>query len=1339
MTMSNSTMTRGAVSATRLLTAIAAMVILGLVMAAQASAAVKRPLLYQLGIAGTAAGEEFQSTGRVAFDQVTKRLYVIDNPFTPADRKLYAFKVEGPESYVPVGGAFPLSLSGLGDPGDIAVNSTSHNIYISSESTDTLYGFDQTGTPLGGNFPIIPAGAKNICGVTTDAAGNIWASDYGSTPHRLRKFDSSGNAVPGEDINTASIGNGEICQVDFDSNGDLYAVERFGNERLLKVTATSGYTTTTVVDNEIYTQDVVVNRTSHRVISIKYFALREYEPDGTLFREFATGLDVFGYASFYPYFQGGAFNEGTEELYIANNQGPRRVGAFGPRRTLPDITTEGATATTRTTATVTGKIQLAGGPEVTECFVQYGINGWVSEEGGTAPCSPATPYPGATTNVTASLTGLKAETAYTYRVVAKTANGINVGEMKQVNTDKSVKDVTTLPADEIDLTSARLNGSLDPDGVAGGTTYYFRYGLESEFGFEFTAPVAPPGAPAGEAAGTVPKSANVSGLTAGKTYKFQLVGVNSFGTTEGATLTFVPSTTPAINSDYAEKVNTDGATLRAALSPNGVATQYHFEYGLEDCAIATCEESPVGEVGTAQNTLTEVVSFQWAGLDEGQTYHFRLVATNARGTTTGSDRVFRTYAKDSGIDICQDAQARQQSGSSLLLDCRGYELVSAPDAGGFDVVSDLVFGQEPLVAYPRAEDSALYSVDAGVIPGVAGDPTNLGRDPYVATRNSTGDWVTRYVGLPSDAMADPGAFGSPLLGADASLTDFAFGGKDICDPCFADGSTNIPLRLDGGAPIEGMAGPSAPPAGERNPSGKVAKYLSDDGTHLIFGSTEQFQPDGNDGSVSIYDRNLTAGTTQVASTLPDGTTMSGEVGELDASEDGSRIVVATKVSTDGAGNDYWHPYLHIGTSKNSVDLAPTTTTGVLYAGMSSDGSTIFFTTKDKLSADTDASADLYQATVGSGGPAVITRLSTGAPPPTGDTNACDPVANADGNNWNEVGGASPDNCGVVAIAGGGGVAPENGTVYFLSPEKLDGSGTLNEPNLFVVRPGSAPRFVATLEPNNPAVRDAVKDREVHRYGDFQVNVDGRYAAFNSTLSLSAIPAFGQGQIYRYDADSDQVDCASCAPTLAAATTDTSLPPYGLALTDDGRVFFSSQESLALRDTNERKDAYEWEDGDVQLVSLGIGPHDSGVLSVSADGTNAFFFTRDTLVHKDANGSRIKLYVAREGGGFVYTPPPLPCAASDECHGAGTEAPGPPNIKTQTGTGNAQPSRPNCEDLAARANQNEKKARQARKKAAAASSASQRRALLRQARKLERKSKQLSDQATACRESSGGNG
>jgi hypothetical protein len=1335
--MSNSTQRQRAASPTRLLTAIVAMLVLGLVMAAQASAIVKRPVLYQFGKAGTAASVEFEAVDRVAFDQTTKTLYVINKPFTAPERKLYAFKVEGPETYTPVGGAFPILLENLGNDGDIVVNSTTGNIYISSDNTDAVYGFSSAGAPLGGNFPLSPAGAKNFCGIGLDAANNIYVADNTTPSRRLRKFDSAGNAEPAGDISTTPIGNGNICHFDFAANGDLYGAERTGSERLLKSTAAGAYSTFTVIDATSLTREVAINKTSGRILAVKFFELREYNPDDTLFRTFGTFADTFGLTGGPSYF-GGAFNETTEELYVGNNQSPRKPLVFGPRRTLPDITTEDATSKTRTTANVAGKIELAGGPEVIECFVQYGVGSQMNTEPGTVPCSPGTPYAAPTTNITAVLTPLKAQTTYGYRVVAKTTNGLNIGNVKTVTTDNAVKAVTTLPASNVTLTTATLNGSLDQDNIAG-TTYYFQYGLTTSYS-SGSVPVAPPGSPVvGPPAGTSNVSANVSGLTPGKTYNYRLAAVNSHGTTFGANMTFVASTLPGVDNDYAEKVNTDGATLRAEVSPNGYKTEYHFEYGTEDCEIAVCQSSPVGEVGTAQNMLAEVVSFQWAGLEPGQTYHFRAVATNARGTTTGPDRIFKTYLVDPGVDKCENSQARQQSGSSLLLDCRGYELVSAPDAGGFDVISDLVFGQEPLVAYPRAGDSALYSVDSGVIPGAAGSPTNLGRDPYVSTRNTTGDWVTRYVGLPSDAMADPGAFGSPLLGADDSLSTFAFGGKDICDPCFGDGSTNIPVRLGGGSPIEGMTGPSTPPAGERDPSGEVAKYLSGDGTHLIFGATKQFHPDGNNGSVSIYDRNLSTGTTQVASTMPNGATMTGTVGQLDVSEDGSRIVVATRVSTDAAGNEYWHPYMHVGTSKNSIDLAPTSTTGVLYAGMSSDGTEVFFTTKDKLAGDTDTGADLYRATVSGGGPAVITRLSTGAPPPTGDTNACDPVANADGNNWNEVGGASPNNCGVVAIAGGGGVAPENGAVYFLSPEELDGSGTLNEPNLFVVRPGSTPQFVATLEPNNSAIRNAVKDSEIYRYGDFQVNIDGRYAAFNSTISLTAIPAFGQEQIYRYDSDADEIDCGSCAPTLAAATTGTSLSSYGLNLTDDGRVFFTSAESLALRDTNERKDAYEWKDGDVQLVSLGIGPHDSGMLSVSADGTNAFFFTRDTLVEEDSNGSRIKLYVAREGGGFVYTPPPLPCAASDECHGAGTEAPGPPNIKTQTGTGNAQPSRPNCDDLTTRANQNAKKARQARKKAAAASSDSQRSAQLRRARRFEKKAKRLTEQATACRQSSGGNG
>ena len=205
--------------------------------------------------------------------------------------------------------------------------------------------------------------------------------------------------------------------------------------------------------------------------------------------------------------------------------------------------------------------------------------------------------------------------------------------------------------------------------------------------------------------------------------------------------------------------------------------------------------------------------------------------------------------------------------------------------------------------------------------------------------------------------------------------------------------------------------------------------------------------------------------------------------------------------------------MHIGTTAASVDLAPGTTTGVLFAGMTSDGSKVFFTDEGQTDrpATTDASADLYQAAVGAAGPAVLTRLVTGMPPPVGDTDACDPAANTDGNNWNAVGGASTNSCGVVAIAGGGGVAAEDGSAYFLSPEQLDGEGTLDEPNLFVARAGQAPHFIATLDADNPAVRDGVADAEMHRYGDFQVTPDGRFAVFNTDISLTS---FNSARPYR---------------------------------------------------------------------------------------------------------------------------------------------------------------------------------------------------------------------------------
>jgi hypothetical protein len=126
------------------------------------------------------------------------------------------------------------------------------------------------------------------------------------------------------------------------------------------------------------------------------------------------------------------------------------------------------------------------------------------------------------------------------------------------------------------------------------------------------------------------------------------------------------------------------------------------------------------------------------------------------------------------------------------------------------------------------------------------------------------------------------------------------------------------------------------------------------------------------------------------------------------------------------------------------------------------------------------------------------------------------------------------------------------------------------------------------------------------------------------------------------------------------------------LIDDGRVFYTSGEQLVLRDTNQLNDVYEWDEGSIGLVSTGLDTNNSGLLTASADGVDVFFYTRQTLAPQDLNGGTMKIYDARENGGFLFNPSPRDCVASDECHGPGTTPPPPAPINTYEGTEEAQP-------------------------------------------------------------------
>ena len=141
-------------------------------------------------------------------------------------------------------------------------------------------------------------------------------------------------------------------------------------------------------------------------------------------------------------------------------------------------------------------------------------------------------------------------------------------------------------------------------------------------------------------------------------------------------------------------------------------------------------------------------------------------------------------------------------------------------------------------------------------------------------------------------------------------------------------------------------------------------------------------------------------------------------------------------------------------------------------------------------------------------------------------------------------------------------------------------------------------------------------------------------------------------------------CPSCdtsGTTDSTLAANVELAPDGLSILADGRLFFTTRFPLLLSDANGLKDVYEWSGGARTLITSGISRFDAALLSVSADGADAFFFTHDNLVpEEDSNGGLMRIYDARVNGGFFRLPTSVPCQASDECHGPGSEsAPAPP--------------------------------------------------------------------------------
>jgi hypothetical protein len=308
----------------------------------------------------------------------------------------------------------------------------------------------------------------------------------------------------------------------------------------------------------------------------------------------------------------------------------------------PTAITGPVSAVGPTSATVTGTINPNGA--ATTWYFEYGTSTSYGSKTANTNAGSGT----ANANVSSGLTGLKPATTYHYRLVATNASGTTHGSDGIFSTSASPV-ATTGAAGGVTATSATLTGTVDPNGRA--TTWYFQYGTSTSYGSRTAAKSA--------GAGTAPVavSAPVSGLTRGKTYHFRLVATSDAGTSRGADRTFSTAGPPTAVTAPASSVAMSTARLNGNVTPNGLATTWYFEYGTTAAYGTKTRTRSAGKGTRAVNASVTITRLRAA-----TTYHYRLVARNAAGTTRGADATFTT----AGVTLAARASSVVY-GRSLLL------------------------------------------------------------------------------------------------------------------------------------------------------------------------------------------------------------------------------------------------------------------------------------------------------------------------------------------------------------------------------------------------------------------------------------------------------------------------------------------------------------------------------------------------------------------------------------------------------------------------------------------------------------------------------------------------
>jgi hypothetical protein len=193
--------------------------------------------------------------------------------------------------------------------------------------------------------------------------------------------------------------------------------------------------------------------------------------------------------------------------------------------------------------------------------------------------------------------------------------------------------VKTLKATNIDSITAKLNGTVNGYGLS--TTVIFEYGTTISYGSTVEASESPV-----TKDGVTKVSADISGLTCGKTYHFRIKAENSkwinfYGTDSTLTSGHIPTLKTTSISGIVETAAVSGGNILY----DGCTVILSRGVCWSTTASPTTSDSKTSDGGGSGQYMSNII-----GLTDGTTYHIRAYATNSAGTAYGNEVSFTTLS-----------------------------------------------------------------------------------------------------------------------------------------------------------------------------------------------------------------------------------------------------------------------------------------------------------------------------------------------------------------------------------------------------------------------------------------------------------------------------------------------------------------------------------------------------------------------------------------------------------------------------------------------------------------------------------------------------------------------